>query len=208
MKGFFNTGYWFTQTIKGVLQYGGGAFLVFSFIITYSVLNISGWLYQFLDRYSVLSTSDFALTFNAPIVAVCLAYLSILIKRAACFYLSTNYRNMVSYQLTLQILVMLCLTLISVNEIIIHIPMVSTQRLHAISVLVCLVMMGTALFIHTKTHKPFDTDSIEIEFREWYPKRKYKCHVKAGVYNRIVNMISHIHFLAVALITTATFTMH
>lgn len=208
MNGVVNIRYAVVSTLRGFIGIGGGAFFVFCLIASYSLLNYSGLLSTFLNSYSSISTEEITLAFYAPLAAICGAYLAVLIKRAACLYLSNNTRNTVSMKNTIEILLMVSLILIALNNLICCVNYATVQRLHAISIIVSIILAGSGIFITKKRRVPFNTDVVEVKFTEWYPSQQYSCIVANEKYRLIIFCISQSYFIMAAAIMIAILNYH
>ena len=206
MKGIFHTRYFMANTFKSVAKIGGGTFLVFFFIVFYSTLTFSGILFDFLNSYSTFSEADLVVTFYTPIIAVCASYLSVLFKRAACLYFSSNLKKMISPKTVLEILLMLCVCAIGALQIYYFSPTVSAQRMQGISIFIGTAMVGSALLVNRRSRSPFSKNVAHLNFTDWYPARKYNCLVPIKKYKIIVLCITHSYFMIAAILMASMFT--
>ena len=206
MKGIFHTWYFMANTFKSVAKIGGGTFLVFFFIVFYSTLTFSGILFDFLNSYSTFSEADLVVTFYTPIIAVCASYLSVLFKRAACLYFSSNLKETISPKIVLQILLMLCVCAIGALRIHYFSPTVSDQRMHGSSIFIGTALVGSALLVNRCYRSPFLKNVAQLNFTDWYPTREYNCLVPIKKYKIIVLCITHSYFMIAAILMASMFT--
>lgn len=206
MKGIFHTGHFMANTFKSVTKMGGGAFLVFFFIVFYSTLTFSGILFDFLNSYSTFSEADLVVTFYTPIIAVCASYLSVLFKRAACLYFSSNLKETISPKIVLQILLMLCVCAIGALRIHYFSPTVSAQRMQGSSIFIGTALVGSALLVNRCYRSPFLKNVAQLNFTDWYPACEYNCLVPIKKYKIIVLCITHSYFMIAAILMVSMFT--
>lgn len=205
MKGIFHTGYFMANTFKSVAKIGGGTFLVFFFIVFYSILTFSGILFDFLNSYSTFSEADLVVTFYTPIIAVCASYLSVLFKRAACLYFSSNLKKMISPKTAIEILLMLCVCAIGALQIYYFSPTVSAQRIHGILIFISTVMVGSALLVNRCSRSPFLKNVAQLNFPGWGAARKYNCLVPIKKYKIITLCITQTYFMIAAIVMVGVF---
>ena len=196
------------STLKGAFKFGGGGLFVLLLITAYSILNFSGGLFDFLNSYSKISKQDLAVTFYVPLFAICISYLSVLLKRAACLYFAPNLKETVSTKTTVEILLMVCIILMCASELVDCIPMATSQRTDALAVFLCVIIIGSGIQIGRKKRVPFTEDIVEVEFSDWYPARKYTCILPTMIFKRIVFCISQSYYFIACVIFTAVLMLH
>ena len=208
MKGVINAGYLVTSAVASFFKIAGGAVFVFSLLGGYALLHFSGVLVNFFNSYSHITADDLPVIFYIPVIAVCGAYLSVLIKRASCLYYSTNLKGTVSTKATIEILLMACMILMGVHEIIDYLPKVTKQRMDALAIAISLTLVGSGLCAALGARKTFHKGFANVKFSNWYPACKFNCLVPIKKYKIIVVCISQSYFLIAAIIMTITLTHH
>lgn len=182
---------------------GRGGVWAFGFIAVYLTLTIGCVLFDFSGMRAALSKPEWYAAYYAPLIAVSGSYLAVLIKRAVCLYLAKNVDDKFSIKNIIELITMGLIISASCIRMQMHLELAPHQHIHAIIILICIFIGGSAVMIQRKKTKPFVQNLVEVKFDDWYLQKNYVCLIPQRKYKFAMNCISHSYFvIAVALMTT------